>query len=83
MDADNSGWSTWCGLTYCDQLDETLLNASHKGKIYVYQQLSKPGSSYPAPEQIDIVLQAGTYLIVETTDVIFTPYAGKPGLGFK
>lgn len=33
--------------------------------------------------QIDIDAKAGAYIIVDDGDVVFTPYSGKPSLGFK
>lgn len=33
--------------------------------------------------QIDIKAKAGAYIIIENGDVVFTPYSGKPSLGFK
>lgn len=33
--------------------------------------------------EIDLELQNGTYIVIEYGDVIFTPYTGKPNLGFK
>lgn len=33
--------------------------------------------------EIDYNLESGTYVIVDDGTVIFTPYAGKPNLGFK
>ena len=38
------------------------------------------GSDKP---EIDIELQNGTYVIIDSGDAVFTPYTGKPGLGFK
>lgn len=75
--------TSWCGLTYCTELDETGLEGSRKGKFYIYKQLARPGSSYSAALQIDIELKDGTYLIIDNSDVIFTPFYGKPSLGFK
>lgn len=33
--------------------------------------------------EVDFDLKAGTYIIIDSGSVIFTPYAGKPSLGFK
>ena len=81
---DKSRKSTWVSLTYCSELDETGLKASSRG-IYVYQQVSKPNSSYEAyaPTEIDIELHEGRYLIIENGYLVFTPYEGKPSLGFE
>ena len=79
----NTGLGSWCGLTYTDRLDESGLKAERGGRIYVYQQLARPGSNYSAPLQIDIELKSGSYLVIDNADVIFQTYSGKPGLGFK
>ena len=78
----DSGWNSWCAITYCSELDETKMNSKSGAKI-LYQQLSRPGTDYPAPEQIDIELKEGNYLIISESDMVFTPFAGKPDLGFK
>lgn len=33
--------------------------------------------------EIDLELKNGTYVVIEDGDAVFTPYTGKPGLGFK
>lgn len=34
-------------------------------------------------QEIDLELQEGDYIEIEDASVIFTPYSGKPSLGFK
>lgn len=34
-------------------------------------------------DSLDVVLTDGTFLCIDEGSVIFTPYAGKPSLGFK
>lgn len=73
-------------FTYTDLLDESGKDAGNRfdAKIYYYGQLGKPGyKDGKYADSIDIELKEGTYLIVEYGPVIFTPYAGKPDLGFK
>ena len=70
-------WSMWCGITYCSKLDSTGLEGDRSGMKYLYQQLAKDSSEYPAPEQLDINIERGYYLIIKNADVVFTPYAGK------
>ena len=74
--------SVWCGLTYCSKLDDTGLDADWSGTMH-YEQLARPGSDYPAAAQLDIELKEGMYLIIGNTEVVFSPYTGKPDLGFK
>ena len=33
--------------------------------------------------EIDLELKNGTYIVIDYGDVVFTPFTGKPGLGFK
>lgn len=80
--ADNISWNSWCGLTIATKLDESGRDAPYDSRI-LYQQLSKIGVEYPAPTEVDIDFKEGWYLIIENNDVIFSPYTGKPSLGFK
>ena len=79
--AENGG--VWCGLTLCDALDETGTDAARSSGYKWYKQLGRPGSNYNAPKQMDIELKEGLFLVIENSDVIFTPFAGKQDLGFK
>lgn len=80
--AENNKSGNWCAITYCSKLDATGKGGDWSG-IYLYQQLARPGSTYNAPEVYDIELKSGMYIIVEQKDVVFSPYEGKPSLGFK
>ena len=75
--------SVYCGITISDKLDSTRTKAVSSGKVYVYQQLSHPNSTYTAPEELNVTLPNGVYVVIEASDVVFSPYHGKPSLGFK
>ena len=74
----------WAKIIYCDKLDESGLDAANKFdcKIYSYLNVASPDNDH-YPQVIDIDLKPGTYLIIGNGSVVFTPYSGKPDLGFK
>ena len=74
-------------ITYTDSLDEYGKDISWGWKGWyssICNKKNKDGSlKYPEyPEEIDIDMKAGMFLIVKA-NLVFTPYTGKPGLGFK
>jgi len=74
----------WVSFTYCDMLDESGTDAGNQFycKIYSYQTIGSPDNdNYPG--KVDINLKPGTYIVVNHGPIIFTPYSGKPDLGFK
>ena len=74
----------WVSLTYCDLLNEAGTDAGNQFycKIYSYNTIGSPDNEN-YPQKIDIDLKPGTYIIIEHGPVLFTPYSGKPDLGFK
>ena len=74
----------WAKIIYCDRLDESGLDAGNQFdcKIYAYLNVASPDNDR-YPQKIDIDLQPGTFLIIGNGPVVFTPYSGKPDLGFK
>ena len=76
--------SKWAKIIYCDRLDESGTDAGNQFdcKIYSYLNVAAP-SNDRYPQKVDIDLQPGTYLIIGNGPVVFTPYTGKPDLGFK
>lgn len=75
----------WGAVTYCDKLDAAGKGADRWGSsIYFQSQVRNPesGASVEATT-IDIDAVEGTYIIIEFGAMIFTPYTGKPDLGFK
>jgi hypothetical protein len=74
----------WVSLIYCDLLDKSGLGAGNQFdcNIYSYQTIGGPENDR-YPQKISIDLKPNTYIIIEHGSVIFTPYSGKPDLGFK
>ena len=78
----------WANISVGTELDEygKAIKYSFSGRHYYAQVTSetyrsyKPDNDVPA---IDIELNDGDYIQVENASVIFKPYSGKPGLGFK
>lgn len=72
-------------ITYCGALDETGSRPKVPGGGFYYAG----NISIDTPEHdgymhsLELNLQNEGYLIIEYGDVIFTPYAGHPDLGFK
>ena len=74
----------WVSFIYCDMLDESGLDAGNQFycNIYSYQTIGAPDNDN-YPDKVDIDLKQGTYIIVKNGPIVFTPYSGKPSLGFK
>ncbi len=75
-----------CSIEVTDKLDETGKNHDWSGDVWDQTLIHAKNDRFdPASDlaEIDYVLQKGWYVIIEYGSAIFTPYAGKPGLGFK
>lgn len=75
-------------IVLCTALDDTGKNVDvWKSDFYHSEYISSPDYKYfdrnSDKAEIDLDLKAGTYVIIDMGSVIFTPYAGKPSLGFK
>lgn len=74
-------------VTYGNLLEDNQKEVSYKSKDYYHETLvSLTSSIYEEGEdlqQIDIDAKSGSYIEIENGNVIFTPYSGKPKLGFK
>ena len=80
------GYSTWVKIG--TKLDETGHDIDvFYSDFYFGDSVKNPNASYfnPASDKvsIDVDLKDGTYVIIDNANAIFTPYAGKPSLGFK
>lgn len=80
--------ASYCHLTFGTKLDETGKDIDVFGsKFYHYESIrSRDAYSFDASShksETDFKLEKGTYIIVDGGSVIFTPYTGKPSLGFK
>ena len=83
--ASPEGPSSWGSVHIGTALDEIgkSIDALNSDFTY-YVQIKKAGSSAAVDlEETDIDLKNGTYVIIDNTDMVFSPYAGKPSLGFK
>ena len=69
-----------------DRLDDSKTSLSWDGKIYESETIySVNHRSYEKGDTTDVTwdLEDGHYFIVDDGIALFTPYAGKPSLGFK
>lgn len=78
--------TAWVGVTYGSELDDNQKEIDWLCKGY-YHELLKGKKHVFATEDdlrsIDINTKNGYYIEIEDGSVIFTPYSGKPSLGFK
>ena len=71
-------------VSYFDKLDDAGLSVG-SGAYLFYQTIATPGLSgfgEVNAETVDIEMQDGWFFKCDGT-VVFSPYAGKPDLGFK
>ena len=78
----------WCTIARSRFLDSTGKEVEFgSGSNYFSEILTHPDNSTYDPKtdpvSVDLVLSDGEYLVVDTGNVVFTPYAGKASLGFK
>lgn len=77
----------WARVSYGSDLDDNQKEVDYRSDDYYSSQVHSktwrsfdPNSDIP---QIDIDAKAGAYIVVENGNVVFSPYTGKPSLGFK
>lgn len=74
-------------VRYGNALEANGQEISYKSNNYYSESVHHPDSySYEEGQdrlQIDIELKNGSYIAITSGDVVFTPYTGKPSLGFK
>lgn len=74
-------------IRYGSVLEANGQEISYKSSNYYSESIHHPDSySYDEGSdrvQIDIELKNGSYIAISYGDVVFTPYTGKPSLGFK
>ena len=80
--------ASYATITICTALDETGHDVDiWASDFYDYKQIRNPKGKYfdetSDKSEADYDLKDGTYLIIDNGNVVFTPYAGKPSLGFK
>lgn len=66
------------------ELDEGKKNIKYSTYLYQGSLVSETSISYDPGDttSVDLELVESTYLIVKHGEVVFTPYSGKPSLGF-
>lgn len=75
--------SSWGSFVYCDRLDATGSVASSDGKVWQWYQLNpKDSSDNELPVSVDLDCHEKMFIVIERSPLVFTPYAGKPDLGF-
>lgn len=73
----------WASIKYCDRLNETGTDAGNMFLCDVYEHLDVAAQDNERyPQFIDITVKSGMYIVIGNAPVVFTPYAGKPDLGF-
>ena len=74
-------------ISYGNTLESNQKEVSYKSKNYYHESICSVSSIvYDQGEdltQMDIEVTSGSYICIESGDVVFTPYTGKPKLGFK
>lgn len=78
----------WASITVCTALDETGKEADRKNSsVYYYEFVRCKDSKYFDEKsdlaEMDFDFKVGQYVIIDNGSLFFTPYAGKPDLGFK
>ena len=76
--------SCWSSIVYCDALDETGKKISPNSEIWYRDNVKYEGGDTIIIDKtnIDLDMKDGMYLIIENAPLVFTPYTGKPDLGF-
>lgn len=72
----------WAHIQVGTALSATGHEIDIMGTSYWYSQSIDPNDP-SEPSEIDYEFKDGEYVVIEYGDVIFTPFAGKPSLGFK
>lgn len=80
--------SDYAHIVVCTALDESGKDVDAWNSAFYYAESinSKEYKYFDKNSdlsEIDFDFKAGQYIIIESGSVIFTPYAGKPGFGFK
>lgn len=74
----------WGTVAYGVQLDELGKDIEYVyDKPYYREMIKLEGSdALPNLTEVDLDVQEGAYIVIDECDMIFTPYQGKPKLGF-
>lgn len=79
------GTMSWGSVSYGTKLDDVGKSVVYDFNGVYYSEMVRLEDSGALVEltEIDLDVKAGLYLVIEYADMIFTPYTGKPSLGFK
>ena len=81
--ADTSDYSD-IYLMYTDVLDASGMDISFSGSIAYYTTIAgKSSESMDEPKSVDLDCKKNCYIIIKYGPALFTPFVGKPDLGFK
>lgn len=78
--------SSWVTVTYGSELDDNQKEIEWLCKGYYQELLTGEKHVFSSDDDlrsIDIDAKAGYYFEIKDGNVVFTPYSGKPSLGFK
>ena len=71
-------------VLFCDKLDVSGNDADFSGRFCYYTTIRHIDSSDDSdPYFLDLQCYKGNYIIIKYGSARFTPYTGKPDLGFK
>ena len=75
--------ASWAYFNYGNQLDETGTGLSVSGSVWHSFNLnSKDSKDNDSPVSVDIDCQKDMYIVIERAPLVFSPFTGKPDLGF-
>lgn len=80
------GEGQWIVIKWGDTLEASGRDIDYSRNLYESEVLtSSTNRTYRQGDrtEIDYVLEDGQYVVIESGDAVFSPYAGKPSLGFK
>ena len=76
-----------CIISWGSELEEGKKDIAYSGSVHEFTDLCSPTNKYfkkgRDKSEEDIELANGQFVVITYSDMIFTPYAGKPSLGFK
>jgi len=77
----------WCSVQYGSQIDTNGKELSRRSNDFFSEILVSTSSRVYTPGKdataLDVNALVGAYICIDKGDAVFTPYAGKPSLGFK
>lgn len=75
-------------VSYGNKLDESGKKIAYNSTVIFRKQIHNPDAVVSFDpnfhlSQVDIDVSDGMYIVIDGGQVVFTPYSGKPSLGFK